>query len=271
MITVKRVVTPSSTAEAFEVLQSHRFATLLGGGAFLRMGSKNISTLIDLSNCGLNDVTQRNESWQIGAMVTLGELEHHEGLNQQFDGLFGSAVRDIVGVQLRNVVTVGASVYSRYGFSDLITGLLALPVRVRLHKAGILPLEDFLEKGPEGRDLLEALIIPSGRCAAYTTSLRKSAGDYALLNVGAAIVDGYVRISVGARPGRARLATKAMALLQASGWSETVIEKTAGIVATELSFGNNSRAGREYRQQVCRVLVKRVLKEVARREAEHNH
>ena len=271
MLTVNKVVVPSSAEEAFEALQSNRFATLLGGGAFLRMGSKNVSTLIDLSKCGLDGIIQRDNTWEIGAMVTLGELEQHKELNQQFDGLFAGAVRDIVGIQMRNIVTVGASVYSRYGFSDVLTGLLALPARVRLHRAGTMALEDFLEKGAEGRDLLEAVIIPNGTCVAYTTSLRKAAGDYALLNVGAAIVDGYVRISVGARPGRARLATKAMALLQASDWSETAIEAAAGAAAAELSFGTNSRAGREYRQQLCRVLVKRVLKEVARRETEHNH
>jgi len=271
MITVKSVVTPSTPAEAFEALQQNRFATLLGGGAFLRMGSKNITSLIDLSRCGLNQIIEHAHHWEIGATVTLGELEQHQELNRHYDGLPAAAVREIVGVQLRNLVTVGASVYARYGFSDLITGLLALPVTVRLHQAGEMPLETFLEKGAGGRDLLEAIIIEKGSCRSGFASLRKTAGDYALLNAAAAITNGKLRISVGARPRRAALALEAMEFLEATTavlqssqashlrWTVGDMEKAAEKAAAQLTFGTNSRGSSQYRQHLCQVLVARVL------------
>ncbi|MEN1761977.1 FAD binding domain-containing protein [Anoxynatronum sibiricum] len=270
MITVKNVITPSTTAEAFEALQQNRFATLLGGGAFLRMGSKNITTLIDLSRCGLHCITEHDDHWEIGAAVTLGELEQHRELNRLYAGLPAAAVREIVGVQLRNVVTVGASVYARYGFSDLITGLLALPVKVRLHQAGEMPLETFLEQGAGGKDVLEAITIEKESCRSGFASLRKTAGDYALLNAAAAVVNGKLRISVGARPRRAALAHSAMAFLKETAatlnessqmiWTEEVIQQAAETAAGELVFGTNSRSTSEYRQHLCRVLVARVLR-----------
>jgi len=270
MITVKNVAAPSSTAEAYDMLLSNRFATFLGGGAFLRMGSKNISTLIDLSHCGLGEIKERKDDWEIGGMVTLGDLERHVELNHQYDGLLKASVKDIVGVQLRNIVTTGASVYARYGFSDLITGLLSLPVQVKLHHKGLMTLEDFLAEGSGGRDLLEAVIIKKGNCVAHALSIRKTTGDYALLNAAVAKTNGELRISVGARPGRARLARKAMAQMEHCDWTETSMEEAARTASTEMPFGSNSRADREYRQQLCRVLVKRALREVARRETEYN-
>ncbi len=271
MITVREVVVPSTTDEAYEALQKNKFATLLGGGGFLRMGSKNITTLIDLSSCGLNDISEQEHEWHIGAMVTLGELERHSALNRDFSQLFKLSVQHIVGVQLRNVVTLGATVYSRYGFSDLITGLLALPVQVKLYKAGTMSLEVFLEKGVEGRDLLEMIIIPKGKTETFTTSLRNSDGDYSLLNASAALFDGNWRICLGARPGRAQLAVKAMEYLnKQSNWNEA-LEETARMASEELVFGTNSRGTGAYRKEMAKVLVALVLKEVANSETEHNH
>lgn len=270
MITVREVVVPSTTDEAYQALQKNKFSTLLGGGGFLRMGSKNITTLIDLSQCGLNHISEENHEWHIGAMVTLGELEMNPSLNANFSHIFSESVKHIVGVQLRNVVTLGATVYSRYGFSDLITGLLVLPVKVKLHKSGLMPLETFLEEGAEGKDLLEKIIIPKGLIRAATTSLRKSAGDYAVLNASAALVDGLWRISIGARPGRARLAEQAMAYLNQQGIDEVNLEQAARLASEEIVFGTNSRGTAAYRKAMASVLVKRVLEEVTNSEIEHN-
>ena len=48
------------------------------------------------------------------------------------------AVRHIVGVQFRNCATVGGSVYGRFGFSDVLTLLLALVSDERAELSGFL-------------------------------------------------------------------------------------------------------------------------------------
>lgn len=261
MISVQQVIRPATVDDAFEALQKNRFATLLGGGGFLRMGSKNITTLIDLSDCGLDRVKEQEDHWEIGAMVTLGELERHQELNHQYDGLLAAAVEEIVGVALRNVVTVGASVYARYGFSDVITGLLALPVKLRLYQGKEVTLEHFLQNGAEEKDILEAILIEKGGCQAGFASLRKTSGDYAVLNTAAAITGGRLRISVGARPGRASLAHKAMASLQGEVENVGDVQKAAVMASEELNFGTNRRGSKEYRKQLCQSLVARVLRD----------
>ena len=68
----------------------------------------------------------RDRGFSIGAMVTLRQLELHPGLAAYTDGAVRESVRHIVGVQLRNLATVGGSIYSRFGFSDVLTMFLAL-------------------------------------------------------------------------------------------------------------------------------------------------
>ena len=49
-------------------------------------------------------------------MTTLHDLELHAGLNQYTNNSMKEAMRHIVGVQFRNLATVGGSIYGRYGF-----------------------------------------------------------------------------------------------------------------------------------------------------------
>lgn len=66
-------------------------------------------------------------------MVTLRELETNKLLNELTYGAFSESVKHIVGVQFRNLATVGGSVFGRYGFSDIITLLVALNAEVQLY------------------------------------------------------------------------------------------------------------------------------------------
>ena len=59
------------------------------------------------------------ENMPIGCMVTLRQMELHEGLSHYTEGAVKDAFRHIVGVQFRNLATVGGSLFGRFGFSDV--------------------------------------------------------------------------------------------------------------------------------------------------------
>ena len=63
-----------------------------------------------------------------------------------------AAVKDIVGVQFRNMATVGGSLWGRFGFSDVLSVFLALDSYVELYKGGIVHLREFA-KMPYDRDI----------------------------------------------------------------------------------------------------------------------
>lgn len=261
MFSMLNLVQPDKLEEAYQILSEKRNNTILGGCAFLKLGNKRISTGIDLSKLKLNYIQDQDGFIEIGAMTSLRDIETHPLLKEHFNGVLPQSVRDIIGVQFRNGVTVGASVYSKYGFSDLITVLLALETEVELFRAGRMPLQDFLEK-PKEKDILVKLWLKKTNHQAVFLSFRNSASDYSVINAAVSVLDNQWKIAVGARPSKAALALKAAEILSQDAPALDVIEETALKTSEELSFGTNSRGTADYRKALCRVLVKRGIMEV---------
>ena len=162
MYTIRQFLCPSSLEEAYQALTAARNNTVLGGCMWLRLGRRAIGTAIDLSALGLNRITDTGDTIEIGAMVSLRQLETSELLRQQYGTLFRDAVSGIVGTQFRNTATVGGSAYGRFGFSDVLTALLALPAQVRLYHRGTVSIEDFAAM-PYEKDILECITCPNKR------------------------------------------------------------------------------------------------------------
>lgn len=261
MITIKNYALPQKLEEAYSILNEKRNNVILGGCAFLRMGSKKIETAVDLSKLDLKYINENDETIEIGAMTTFREIETSSILKKYFDGVLPKSVENIVGVQLRNIVTAGGTVYSRYGFSDFITALLSLDAEIILYKQGRVALEEYLQKGAE-KDILVKVIIPKTCRKAAFQMMRNSRSDYAILNVAVSNKDNDWKIVVGARPQRAKIAKEASQYLSKSNKSIEKIEEAALMVSKELNFESNMRGSKEYREAICKVLVKRAIMEV---------
>lgn len=273
VLTIRDIVQPESLEEAYQILTKQRMNTILGGCAFLRLGSKRIGIGIDLSKMNLNQITEDQNALEIGAMTSFRQIETSALLKDAFNGVLPKAVSNIIGVQFRNGVTVGGSVFSKYGFSDPITALLALEAEVELVKAGRMPLGDFLAR-PLEKDILTHVRIPKKNQIASYQNLRLSASDYPVLTVAVAASGESWRIVVGARPRVAELAVKAseqlsQALIDSKDNSTILKEENSPVlegildqVTKELSFGSNARGSAEYRQAMAKVLVKRGIMEV---------
>ena len=119
MIKIQTYVQAQTLEEAWQLNQK-RSARILGGMLWLKMESLPVSTAIDLCRLGLDAIEETEEQFTLGAMVTLRQIEQHAGLNAYTQGAAARAVQDIVGVQFRNMATLGGSLWSRFGFSDQI-------------------------------------------------------------------------------------------------------------------------------------------------------
>lgn len=261
MFTFIDLVQPETLEEAFQILNSGKKNAVLGGCAFLKMSGQEIGAGIDLSKLNLDFIKEKDGFIEIGAMASLREIETSPLLNQAFNRILPVSVSHIIGVQFRNIVTLGGSVFSRYGFSDLLTALLALDTEVELFHEGRLPLEEFLNR-PVKKDILIKVIIKYEQRIASYQCFRNSASDYPVLNAAVSKLDNRWRIAVGARPTRAALAIKASEALNQSGLLSETIDDAARLAAEELAFGTNLRGTSEYRQALCKVLVKRGITEV---------
>lgn len=260
MFELKKFYTVQTLDQADELLHKDKKNVILGGLLWMRMGNRQFHTGIDLSSLGLDQISDLGDRIEIGAMTCLRTVETSELLRSNFGPVLSDAVSSIVGVQFRNLATVGGSVYSRFGFSDLITALLILDTRVHLYRGGEILLVDFLEKSP-GRDILVKLTIPKQKIETCYQSFRKTATDFPVLVAAIGKREDTWKIAVGARPARARLALEAAAKLKENP-EEVQIEDACQTVTTELGFGSNQRGSKFFREHLARVLVKRGVKEL---------
>lgn len=262
MFELKKFCTVQTLDQADGLLRQDKKNVILGGLLWMRMGTRRFHTGIDLSSLGLDQILDLEDRIEIGAMTCLRAVETSALLRANFGPVLSDAVSSIVGIQFRNLATVGGSVFSRFSFSDLITALLILDTRVHLYRAGDIPLADFLETSP-GRDILVKLTIPKQKIKTCYQSFRKTTTDFPVLAVAIGRREDAWKISLGARPAKARLALEAAAKLKENP-DESQIEDTCQTVITELGFGSNQRGSKTFREHLAKVLVKRGVKELCR-------
>lgn len=243
-----------SLEEAWQLNQK-RSNKIIGGMLWMKMGKGRINTAIDLSGLGLDSIEETDEYFKIGCMVTLRMLETHVGLNKYTSGAVREAVKNIVGVQFRNLATVGGSIFGRYGFSDVLTVLMAADSSVELYKGGIIPLREFAEMKHDN-DILVSVIVKKTPARFSYKSVRNSKTDFPVLTCAAARYEKDLLFSVGARPSKAKVVYVPEELAGKMMNEETAAE-IGRYAAQQLSFGSNMRAGAAYRHHLAEVLVKR--------------
>ena len=209
MITIREYARPATLEEAWQLNQK-RPNRVLGGMLWLKMEKISVGTAIDLSALGLDTI------------------EETDTLNAATNGAMREAVRHIVGVQFRNCATVGGSVYGRFGFSDVLTLLLALDCDVELYKAGRMPIAQFAAL-PYDRDILTHVYIKkTPGLAVHYQSVRATQTDFPILTCAAA--------RTAAAP-----------------------DELPAAVQAAVPTGSNLRGSAAYRTHLVGVLVKRAV------------
>ena len=259
MITIREFKKVASLEEAWQLNQK-RTNKIIAGMLWTKMTKGNVMTAIDLSGLGLNTIDENEEEIRIGCMATLRQMEEHAGLHAYSNGAVKEALRYIVGVQFRNLATVGGSVYGRFGFSDVLTVLLAMDTYVEMYKGGIIPLAEFVNMKYD-RDVLVSVIIKKQKASYCYQSVRIAKTDFPVLTCAAAQLDGEYCVVVGARPAKARILRDEQNLL-GSGVNEESAKAFAAFAADTLPTGGNIRGTADYRTHLIRVLTRRTLLEL---------
>ena len=259
MMTIKEYVRAQSLEEAWQLNQNKK-NRILGGMLWMRLSNTMINTAIDLSELGLDSIEETEEEFSIGAMVSLRDLEVHEGLNIYTNNAVKNAVKDIVGVQFRNMATVGGSIWGRFGFSDVLTVFLALDAYVELYKGGIVPLEDFATMKADN-DILVRLIVKKAPGKVVYSAMRNQSTDFPVLTCAISNINGVYKIAIGARPSKAAVYYDKENRF-ANGMEEEAIKLLAEDIAKVADTQSNVRGSKEYRTHLIKIFVERGLVEL---------
>ncbi len=259
MLKIREYVKAESLEQAYELNQK-RTNCILGGMLWLKMSDRNVQKAIDLSGLGLDQI-EETEEFRIGCMTTLRELECHEGLNQWCDGAVRDAVGDIVGVQFRNLATIGGSIFGRYGFSDVLTVFLAMDSYVELYKGGIVPLQEFAQMKRDNDILVRVIVKKDSGKKIYLTH-RNSKTDFPVLTCAVSVNAESGCACIGARPQKA-VRLELTEAVRKKVWSgvctEEEMKKEAECLASQVKTDSNMRAGKEFRSRLAYVLIRRAL------------
>lgn len=253
---IKKYVFPEKTDEAYELLINEKSSLVIGGGAYLRLQKTNIETAVDIEKLEFNYIKCDEHILKIGSSVTLRELEVNVNTKTELNEILSNMVKQIGGVQLRNLATIGGSICGKYNFSDILPSLVALNAKLVFFKYGEIELKEYLEKETFKDILIEIVIdIKQEAIVKYFKSTYK---EYSLINLAIAKKDNVYKIAVGGRPGRAKISELGSMVLSTGG----NIDKAIEVVLNELEFKKDYRASDEYRKNLTKVLLKEAFNEM---------
>lgn len=240
---IKEYTNPINIDDAYEQLVSQKNATLLGGGLFLRLQKRNLPLVIDLNGMGLNRIESSTDHFRIGAMATLRQIETHPALPRALV----ESTRQVAGVAVRNLATIGGSVMGRYPFSDINTALVALNATLHFHRTGALSIHQFMREGLTEPDILVDLTLEPVEKSLFT-SFKAVYTDFSLLNLAIVKKENYT-LAMGATPSRGR----------AISFNP---DEPLDFALDQFSFETDRRGSGIYRRAIAKALLEDALKEV---------
>lgn len=244
---IEKYVRPNSLKEAYDYINDNKKAVLMAGGVFLKLQKRKVPLAVDLSDLGLSYIKENESAFHLGAMTSLRMIEVSEALPESLK----QSVKQIGGVGLRNLVTVGGSICGAYPFSDVTTGLLALNPTLVFYNEGEISLEKYLESPRSYRDLLVEVVVPKVKFCVFKC-FKQVYTDFSLINVAIAFNEEW-RIVIGARPEGPRV-IKVSTLEGALDNSEF----------QSVHFGSDHRGSGAYRRSLAISLLEDAFEEVTK-------
>ena len=277
-------VTPSTLAQAIALLASNRGeARVVAGGTDLiiqlqQRDRKSVRCLVDITRIpSLNQIRAEHSHIIVGATVTFTQLENSDIIRKRAPVL-AEAAGWVGSPQIRNVGTLAGNVVNAQPAADGAIALTALDAEAEIACSSgrqWLPVAS-LYVGPGASkvdptvELVTAFRFPAHGAregSAFERLARRKALALPLINIGACVqLDEAgtsfrsVRIAVGPVAPIPFRAVQAEAMLKNRLVSEEAIGEAADMAANECKPRSSLlRAGKEYRQELVRVLTRRAL------------
>lgn len=271
---------PKTIEEAVSLLASYgKEARLLAGGTDLVPLMRNRAVMpkyvIDITEIPELDYVRvdKTGTLKIGALATIKAVEQSKTVKEEYPLLY-EATHRLGTTQLRNMATVVGNICRASPSADTAPPLLALDASVEIvgpDGTKIVPLDGFFT-GP-GETILDATEMvtevrvpkpPIGTGTAFLKSTRV-ADDLAKVNAASVLtvqngVCKDVRLALGGVAPTPVRAKKAEQILRDNKLEDELIEVAATTAADETNPITDLRSTDEYRKELSKVLVRRVIK-----------
>ncbi len=260
---VSEYVKAKSLDEAYELLIENKKNYIIAGGAWIKLSIKTAEKFISLEDLNLGKIVVSDSYIEIGALTTLRQIETNEVIKKLYDGILSQAVSNIMGINIRNIATLGGSVMGKFSFSDIFPVLEVLETKLVFHKQGEVALVDFLSNPKFDKDILVKIRIKNQKGKGFFKKVATTPLDFSILNIACSKANNLIKISVGSTPYIAKPCLLAMNYINSvKTINEETITKCSNYILEEVKFSNNNRGSKEYREELAKVYVARGIKQV---------
>jgi carbon-monoxide dehydrogenase medium subunit len=272
---------PATVEEAVALLAEHGpDAKVLAGGTdvliFMRDGKLRPKVVVDITKIpGLDTIACDETGLHLGALATMRAVEKDAVIAAHYPHLV-SSIREVGGIQIRNLATVMGNVCNSSPAADTIPPLLTMDAVVRLvgpRGERTVPLSGFFT-GP-GKNVMEPgelaveLTVPAPAAhtgGAYYKLAGRRAMDIAFVGVAAQVARDNgtitdVKIALGAVAPTPVRAAAAEDLLRGQALTEGLLEQAGQAALSVASPISDQRASAEYRRAMVPVLTKRMVRQ----------
>ncbi len=268
---------PGTIQEALEALQTDNSSPLAGGTALLvdmRDGVERPDLLVDIK--GLRELdaftVDSKKGITIGARTTLNFLAENKKL-KALCPIFAEAALVTATYQLRNQATLVGNICKASPAADMAPSLYILGAQVMTtgpRGERRVPIADFMI-GPQKNALkkgelvlrVEIPSVPKGKMA-YLKKQRIKGHDLSIVNV-AGLADRKsetLRICIGACAETPVLLEGTDQLFRGTSDLDKLGEQVADLALSSISPIDDVRATADYRRDIVRVFVKRMVKQI---------
>lgn len=271
---------PESVPEAVEILSRQEGDTrIIAGGTALvptmRLGLVTPDRLVSLHRIpGLSETRVHKGALEIGAMASLSGLVRHGALRAGWP-LLAQAAGRVATPAIRSTATLGGNLCYAEAASDPAPALLCLDSQVRVADSvgeRVVPITEFFtgfyETAIAPGEVLVGVKVPAappGARSGYVKFCPRSAEDKPLIGVAALLVldgskrVGEIRIALGGAGPTPMRARAAEAALRAQDLSDHAIRAAADAAAGEAAPLSDLMGSADYRREMIRVWVRRLL------------
>ena len=271
---------PTSLAAAIKLLDpdDETIRPIAGGTALMLMMKAGVfrpAKLVSLRKIENKyaTITAGPDDLMIGAMTTLGTLEHSDQVRKHTP-IITRTLRTLSNVRVRNVATVGGALAHGDPHMDLPPVLMALGATMTIigpKGERKLAVEDlfagYYETVLEKDELISEVYVPSQgtKKAAYFKVTTGSADDWPALGV-AAVIEGDGKaiksacIVASAATDKATRLKTAEALLNGKTVTDDLLKQAGDAAVAECEFIADVRGSVPYKRELMRVYVRRAIR-----------
>jgi carbon-monoxide dehydrogenase medium subunit len=267
---------PKKIDDAVSILEEldKRVVILAGGTDLLnQMKVRQITPefVLNIKNIKELEYIRQDKGLEIGGLTTITAMRESKVIKKGYISLYDAA--EWFGTpQVRNMATVGGNVCRSSPSSDMVVPLMALDAMLRLvgpRGERTIPIEEFVTRSGENildREMLTDIVVPQQEQPFGTAfkKLKRSSADLAKVSCAVRIrVKNSrcedIRIVLGAVADKVFRAKTAEEVMRGEKVTDAVIEEAGKQASQEAQPITDVRSTAEYRKQMIKVLVKRMI------------